>query len=287
MKKNGFTLVELLAVIAILAILMLLIVPNVLGMFNSGKKNAFKVQVESLAKAAEKKIVADALEGSNNTKYCKGIGIDCYDYMSLSESDSDIKYKITFDSSNKVSTVAVQNENYCYVNNSYADGINEEDFTENANLVCSATECSCGKYVYWINTSNFGKSSKPSTTYDSIEELNLSDAGRFIRTKISSDNRVLGHEVCIYLNGNSFCLAPNYYEIDDETSKNKLQKDMSNALGVSLSCGSGSYSDGTKYVGCHYNSHFCRARETGLVNCVLSNGKNCIVTEEGKAWCQE
>ena len=37
MKKRGFTLVELLAVIAILAILVLISLPNVVGMFNNAK----------------------------------------------------------------------------------------------------------------------------------------------------------------------------------------------------------------------------------------------------------
>ncbi len=287
MKKKGFTLVELLAVIAILAILMLLITPNILKMFQSGRKDAFKVQIESLVNAAQKEITVDTFEGSQNTKYCKGTGIGCYNYMELSTSDSDIKYIINFGSDNKVSSVGVQNDNFCYVNNDYSSGINEEDFTENATLVCSETECSCGKYVYWISASNFNKTSKPSTTYDSIADLNISGAGRFIRTKISSDNRVLGHEACIYYNDKTFCLAPYYYEKDDETSKSKLKKDIQEALGItSLSCNNGSYSDGTIYVGCSFSSHFCRARATGLVNCVLSDGKNCIVSEEGKAWCQ-
>ena len=39
MKKRGFTLVELLAVIAILAILVLISLPNVVGMFNNAKKS--------------------------------------------------------------------------------------------------------------------------------------------------------------------------------------------------------------------------------------------------------
>ena len=39
MKKKGFTLVELLAVIAILAILVIIALPNVMGMFNTAKEN--------------------------------------------------------------------------------------------------------------------------------------------------------------------------------------------------------------------------------------------------------
>ena len=47
-NKKGFTLVELLAVIAILAVILLLIVPNIVDMFNNGKKDAFIRQVQSV-----------------------------------------------------------------------------------------------------------------------------------------------------------------------------------------------------------------------------------------------
>ena len=53
MKKRGFTLVELLAVIAILAILVIIALPNVLKMFNDSKKNAFMVQARKTANVAQ------------------------------------------------------------------------------------------------------------------------------------------------------------------------------------------------------------------------------------------
>lgn len=40
-NKDGFTLVELLAVIAILALLVILALPNVISMFNQAKKEIF------------------------------------------------------------------------------------------------------------------------------------------------------------------------------------------------------------------------------------------------------
>ena len=46
MKKKGFTLVELLAVIAILAILVIIALPNVMGMFNQAKKNSFSTEIK-------------------------------------------------------------------------------------------------------------------------------------------------------------------------------------------------------------------------------------------------
>ena len=53
MKKKGFTLVELLAVIAILAILVVLAFPNIIDMFNTSKKNSFAVEVKELFNTAE------------------------------------------------------------------------------------------------------------------------------------------------------------------------------------------------------------------------------------------
>ena len=57
MKKKGFTLVELLAVIAILAILVIIAIPNVLKMFNDSKKNAFMVQARKTANVAQEHTV--------------------------------------------------------------------------------------------------------------------------------------------------------------------------------------------------------------------------------------
>ncbi len=57
MKKRGFTLVELLAVIAILAILVIIALPNVLKMFNDSKKNAFIVQARKTANVAQEHLL--------------------------------------------------------------------------------------------------------------------------------------------------------------------------------------------------------------------------------------
>ena len=61
MKKKGFTLVELLAVIAILAILVIIALPNVLGMFNSAKKNTFVTELQSIYDTASTQFVSDSM----------------------------------------------------------------------------------------------------------------------------------------------------------------------------------------------------------------------------------
>lgn len=52
MKKNGFTLVELLAVIAILGVIMVIAIPNVMDMFNSGVDKTMTIQENNMLDAA-------------------------------------------------------------------------------------------------------------------------------------------------------------------------------------------------------------------------------------------
>jgi prepilin-type N-terminal cleavage/methylation domain-containing protein len=71
MKKKGFTLVELLAVIAILAILVIIALPNVLGMFNQAKKNTFVTELQSIYDTASTQFVSDSM--GDMSKWSNGI----------------------------------------------------------------------------------------------------------------------------------------------------------------------------------------------------------------------
>ena len=63
-KENGFTLVELLAVIAILAILVLVALPNVLDMFVNAKKSAFLTEVQTIYKETTSKYISEKMKVS-------------------------------------------------------------------------------------------------------------------------------------------------------------------------------------------------------------------------------
>lgn len=52
MRKNGFTLTELLAVIALLAVITLMVAPNLLKTYQTTRKNSMKVQEERVVDAA-------------------------------------------------------------------------------------------------------------------------------------------------------------------------------------------------------------------------------------------
>ena len=66
MKKNGFTLVELLAVIVILAIILVIAVPKITDTIDNARKGSLESSVKMVAAQAEtQKTVADTLEGVN------------------------------------------------------------------------------------------------------------------------------------------------------------------------------------------------------------------------------
>jgi len=63
MKKklcnNGFTLVELLAVIVILAVILAIAVPGISNMIESSKRSAFEADAKMVLKASELKMLED------------------------------------------------------------------------------------------------------------------------------------------------------------------------------------------------------------------------------------
>ena len=62
-KKNGFTLVELLAVIVVLAIIMIIAIPSVLDVMNSARKSSFVLYVDKVVTAVQTQYMYDANGG--------------------------------------------------------------------------------------------------------------------------------------------------------------------------------------------------------------------------------
>ena len=90
MKKNAFTLIELLAVIVILAVILVIAIPRILDVIETSKKDSFKNSAQLIADTAEKKKVSDKLLGKDEEITCKDVAkINDEDYASC---------KITFDS---------------------------------------------------------------------------------------------------------------------------------------------------------------------------------------------
>ena len=124
MNKKGFTLVELLAVIAILAILVIIALPNVMGMFNSAKKNTFETEVKKIYRGAEQAYVQDSFNSSGTKIYskCKS---GCSNELDMSIRD-DLEYYIEINSKGKVIKYYAKDNSFQY---SYEnpDGIDVSD----------------------------------------------------------------------------------------------------------------------------------------------------------------
>ena len=100
-NKNGFTLVELLAVIAILAILVIIALPNVMGMFNTAKENSFKTEIKEVFKTAQQTWMQDSMYSTGEVVYsrckngCTGKSLDL-------SGRSDLEYYIKINKAGQV-----------------------------------------------------------------------------------------------------------------------------------------------------------------------------------------
>ncbi len=161
MKKKGFTLVELLAVIAILAILVIIALPNVLKMFREAKENTFTREVQNIMRSAESKYVSASI-GNKDVK--------CFDsstnVLNL-DGRSNILYVVKFNDKGKIIEVSARDEaNELIANNSL--GIQREDIGKKYKVSAAKTSITDCKGNQLID------GEKPKTKYTE-SELNGAD----------------------------------------------------------------------------------------------------------------
>jgi prepilin-type N-terminal cleavage/methylation domain-containing protein len=121
MKKKGFTLVELIAVIALLSIIMLLIVPNVANYLNNSKKTLFYDNVVNMFKSATTTFMYQD-DPTNTTFSNNGVKLDV-------DVESEYVYTIKVNNYGEVISIDVNNGVYSY-NKSSSDineGLNKSD----------------------------------------------------------------------------------------------------------------------------------------------------------------
>ena len=127
MKKKGFTLVELLAVIAILAILVIVAMPNVLGMFNQAKANSFVTEVQKYMDTAKTSFMQNAmLNGGKEivfTNFDSGINTNnatitatgkVGNVSALDMDGAPKNYIIWFNRNGGFERVVIYDNNFCY-----------------------------------------------------------------------------------------------------------------------------------------------------------------------------
>lgn len=121
MKKKGFTLVELIAVIALLSIIMLLIVPNVANYLNNSKKTLFYDNVVNMFKSATTTFMYQD-DPTNTTFSNNGVKLDV-------DVENEYVYTIRVNNYGEVISIDVNNGVYSY-NKSSSDineGLNKSD----------------------------------------------------------------------------------------------------------------------------------------------------------------
>ena len=181
MKKKGFTLVELLAVIAILAILVIIALPNVIKLYNDAKKNAFLTEVKSLYNTASSKYISESLKGNKLRE------INSNDSSKLDLNGNDLTYKIKLNSDGSVASIAVKKGNYCIVSSKDLSKITKSDVSED-----------CEGFNVLANW------------YDDCKDKNT------LRCKILSDNETYDDSVkSKYVTSNS---GINFKEISSDTN---------------------------------------------------------------------
>ena len=170
MKKRGFTLVELLAVIAILAILVIIALPNVLKMFRNAKENTFVTEVQEIVKTAEQ----NYLSGSLSNKECK-----CFSSTSNPlnlTGRNNIKYYVEFNDNGQVINLTVKDDNYQFVSEgeviNIADiGSSTSEKTRKTTIALESTEvpsCDGSNEEIVVNPQ-----------YDSVLDIRMNESGDY------------------------------------------------------------------------------------------------------------
>ena len=108
--KNGFTLVELLAVIVILAIVLVIAVPKVMSVIEDSKKATLESTAKMIASSAEKAKVQNSVLGKDATITCDSVAkINKLDYEDCDIDFDDNTAKVTIKGSGKFAGLNICN----------------------------------------------------------------------------------------------------------------------------------------------------------------------------------
>lgn len=123
-NKKGFTLVELLAVIALIGLVLMLVVPNILGLFNRAKKNIFQDELMNIYNSTHQTYVYRSSNGDYSKRYC--VGKDATLNKLELEDKENLYYDITVNSYGEILSFKVSNDVYG-INLTNANGIKKKD----------------------------------------------------------------------------------------------------------------------------------------------------------------
>ena len=148
MKKRGFTLVELLAVIAILAILVIMALPAVLRMFTQARIDTFNNELNTIIRTARQQYL---LSGGQAGTYSKDSNP-----LSLT-GNSSLNYCITINGQGQITELKATNGSYKYESNGIVSETNSSDILDAESgytLSCSGVNGSSS--LTYVNRQNAG-----------------------------------------------------------------------------------------------------------------------------------
>ena len=114
MKKKGFTLVEVLAVIVILAVLTILVLPNALKLYKDSKVRAFTSEIREIYRVANNQYVLDKTLGGFEMVYSKVSSSDCENKLPLS-GRSNMEYYVKYNGQGKIIQFYATDGSYQYI----------------------------------------------------------------------------------------------------------------------------------------------------------------------------
>lgn len=127
MRKNGFTLVELLAVIAIIAILSIMVAPNVIKTFNNTKKQNFVTETREVCREASNKFIRENILTVQETDYYK-FGND-ETHSLLLNGRSEFKYFVKVNTDGEVVGILTWDDTYT-IKITNSNGIEPNNITD-------------------------------------------------------------------------------------------------------------------------------------------------------------
>ena len=167
MRNNGFTLVELLAVIVILAVILIIAMPKISDVIKNSKEASLETTAKLIASQAEKKYTENQVLDNSSTIKCSDVAkISNADYESCNITfDSKGNAKVTIVGKGKFEGMAVCNANKnnasissdCSTDAKY---FSYEDTTVVSNVIVEDTD-KCKSYL----KNKYGYSDADTTTF--------------------------------------------------------------------------------------------------------------------------
>ena len=126
MKKNGFTLVELLAVVAVIAVLSILVLPNVISYFNNSRRLSFENELRQLYAMSESEYSKAFAIGASSFVYAWNENDTCR--QSLKHDGRDLNYYIEWNEDGKVIKFYASDGSYQFISDTY--GLTKENIKD-------------------------------------------------------------------------------------------------------------------------------------------------------------